>query len=115
MDKYELIGKLALDEFERKEKLRKIIHQPAYKFYFGSILKIISFLVVIAWGVIASREGDVFFVFFIFAFLGLLLGEISRHAWRFDALVKLLETEKEESKKCEQVAPADGDSAVPEP
>ena len=100
MEREEVIAKLALQEFERKEKLRMQIYDPAYRYHFrGRSIGPLLLLLLSAYMLILSRgkEPTIFIITgFIVAF-----SEINRQRERFNALVKLIEIEKEE-KKSEQ-------------
>jgi hypothetical protein len=99
MNKEEAIAELALRELARKEKLREIVTQPGYRYYFGrgiiglfaGIISAVLLVMMIARDNI-SAWGYVVGFFSISAFL-----EATRQRGRFNALIELREIEKKES------------------
>ena len=95
----EIIAKLLLAEYERKEKLKKIIDESIWHYYFGGILKFIIFLFFIGGYIFilaCCSPANIPYLFFITLIVFILI-ELNRHNYRFKALVKILEIEKEEN------------------
>jgi hypothetical protein len=104
MDKEEIIGKIIIQQFERKEKLRRKISDPAYRYYFRGIRRSVSSLLFILVSIVLliqsfRNPASVFIVVFIAILVA--FSEIIRQGERFNALVDLIEIEKEEQTKCE--------------
>ena len=82
----EVIAKLALSEFERKEKLRKLIDEPAWHYYFGNarfVIAILLFSVCFYSTLYLDKKIRVYWLMFIIA--NVIFGEIARLNRRFNA------------------------------
>jgi hypothetical protein len=115
MDKEDVIAKMVLSEFERKEKLRKIINESAWHYYFGNARCLIAMLLVFAFFYgMPYLEKDTRVYWWIFIIANFIFGEISRLNARFNAFAKLYEIEKEEKNENKVVSP-NSDSAAAKP
>jgi hypothetical protein len=100
MNNDDVIAEFVLRKLAKKEKLREIVTQPGYKYYFGRnriglFASVISVAIITmsiakdkapAWGVIVA-------IISISAYL-----EVTRQRERFDALLELSDILKEENK-----------------
>ncbi|MDA3874264.1 MAG: hypothetical protein PF795_09940 [Kiritimatiellae bacterium] len=96
MDKYDVIATVALQDLDREMRLRKRVTEPAYAFYCrGGILGIMAYILVLC-GIVWVMSIDGIPVWgamtLAFALTGIL--ESQRQRERFNALVKLMEIEK---------------------
>ena len=104
MEKEEVIGRIALIQYERKEKLRRKITDPAYKYYFRGVRRTLSSIIfiLISVALLGQSFRDISFpITILFLVLFVAFSEIARQRERFNALVDLIEIEKEENIKCE--------------
>ena len=104
----EVIAKLALIEYERKAKLREIIDESAWHYYFGNarfVIAILLFSICFFSALYLDKKIRVYWLMFIIA--NVIFGEIARINRRFNALAKLYEIEKNEN----EVTPLDQNSA----
>jgi Peptidase family M28 len=103
----EALAEIAIKEHEKRDKLRKAIREPAYLYYFGGVRKtcrallmlFIAFLCIFKPNepLFEIRETGIWFVLIVILFM-----EIKRQRDRFNALVRLFETESRENKSISQ-------------
>lgn len=95
----EVNAHLALAEYKRKERLENIINESFWHYYFGGIVKIIVILLMLAYFFTAVLENPKTAPFLLLIyFIMFTLVELNRQHCRFNALIKLLEIEKEKNK-----------------
>ena len=108
----EIIAKLALSEYERKAKLKKIINETSLHCYFCKVHGICSILIMSAclYGFLSNQDK----LQQLFAFMVVILifqaNAIRMNKQKFNALIKLLEIEKNEN----EVASPNSDTAAAE-
>jgi hypothetical protein len=110
MEMDELVTEAALDNLEREIHLRRIVTEPAYAYYSrGGIVPVtakILLMCMFAWIAIKSDITLLTMTLFAMAMTGLL--ESARQRERFDALVKLMDIEKNKAEANKASEPTSG-------
>ena len=103
MDREDVVAEVALKELEKKMHLRRVVTEPAYAYYFGGgIISVVCGIFCVCcttWFLIKDYASAWELVVFAYAMIGFV--ESTRQRERFNALVELMEIEKDkpESKK----------------
>ncbi|MDD5706229.1 MAG: hypothetical protein PHR35_09905 [Kiritimatiellae bacterium] len=96
MDKDDVVATVALKALEKEMRLRRTVTEPAYAYYCrGGIVGVISDILAMGWVVWMLIEDNIPAwgrILFGLAIIGLL--ESARQRKRFNALVELMEIEK---------------------
>lgn len=94
-NKLDVMAKIALSEYERKEKLRAIINEPFWHYYFGRVSSILGIVLFLGLSNIYLNTSAMEYIW-IPIIIAFVLAELNRQHCRFNALVKVIELEKQE-------------------
>ena len=101
MTKEEVIGKVALRDLKKRERLMQIIQQPGYQYYMGgNVLRLVfalAFVTYLTWFRMLENVPGWGFLISIVALCGFL--EATRQRGRFNAFIELHELEANEANK----------------
>ena len=99
MDREDVVAEVALKELEKEMHLRRVVTEPAYAYYFGGgIISVVCGIFCVCWTIwflIKDHASAWVFVAFVYAMIGFL--ESTRQRERFNALVELMEIEKDKT------------------
>ena len=109
----EVNAHLALAEYNKKDRLQKVINESFLHYYFGGVIKVIASVLIVSYLFAVAKENAKGLLIVLSIYLVIfILVELNRQHCRFNALVKLLEIEKEKNEN--KTTSGDGVPPTPE-